>query len=128
MHFCDYRSGLFDMLVSMSDKELKRLSVLQEICDQRISQSQAAQLLHISECQVRRILQKYKAQGPVVLTHAGRGRTSNSKLPEELRLKCLNMTGSKDALLNAVCWCLSMMLQENCSIYASVSQNQPLTI
>ncbi|QOW43875.1 hypothetical protein G0027_14130 [Acinetobacter indicus] len=37
------------MLVSMSDKELKRLSVLQEICDQRITQSQAAQLLHISE-------------------------------------------------------------------------------
>ncbi len=37
------------MLVSMSDKELQRLSVLQEICDQRLTQSQAAQLLHISE-------------------------------------------------------------------------------
>lgn len=35
------------MLVSMSDKELKRLSVLQEICDQRITQSKAAYLLHI---------------------------------------------------------------------------------
>jgi DNA-binding transcriptional regulator LsrR (DeoR family) len=55
------------MLVSMSDKELKRLSVLQEICDQRITQSQAAQLLHISERQIRRLLQKYKAQGPVAL-------------------------------------------------------------
>ncbi len=51
------------MLVSMSDKELKRLSVLQEICDQRITQSHAAQLLHISERQIRRLLQKYKAQG-----------------------------------------------------------------
>jgi DNA-binding Lrp family transcriptional regulator len=49
------------MLVSMSDKELKRLSVLQEICDQRITQSQAAQLLHISERHIRRLLQKYKA-------------------------------------------------------------------
>jgi DNA-binding transcriptional regulator LsrR (DeoR family) len=48
----------------MSDKELKRLSILQEICDQRITQSQAAQLLHISERQIRRLLQKYKAQGP----------------------------------------------------------------
>ena len=79
------------MLVSMSDKELKRLSVLQEICDQRITQSQAAQLLHISERQIRRLLQKYKAQGPAALAHAARGQTSNSKLPEELRLKCLNM-------------------------------------
>ena len=61
------------MLVSMSDKELKRLSVLQEICDQRITQSQAAQLLHISERQIRRLLQKYKAQGPAALAHAARG-------------------------------------------------------
>lgn len=60
MRICNFLSGLFDMLVSMSDKELKRLSVLQEICDQRISQSQAAQLLHISERQIRRLLQNTK--------------------------------------------------------------------
>ena len=83
------------MLVSMSDKELKRLSVLQEICDQRITQSQAAQLLHISERQIRRLLQKYKAQGPSALAHAGRGQISNSKLPEELRLKCLNIVSDQ---------------------------------
>ena len=70
MHFCDYRSARFDMLVSMSDKELKRLSVLQEIFDQCITQSRAAQLLHISEHQIRRLLQKYKAQGPTALAHA----------------------------------------------------------
>jgi len=54
-------------LVSMSDKELKRLSVLQEICDQRITQSQAAQLLHIPERQIRLLLHKYKAQAPAAL-------------------------------------------------------------
>lgn len=83
------------MLVSMSDKELKRLSVLQEICDQRITQSQAAQLLHISERQIRRLLQKYKAQGPAALAHAGRGQISNFRLPEELRLKCLNIVSDQ---------------------------------
>ena len=83
------------MLVSMSDKELKRLSVLQEICDQPITQSQAAQLLHISERQIRRLLQKYKAQGPAALAHAARGQTSNAKLPEELRLKCLNLVAEQ---------------------------------
>ena len=73
------------MLVSMSDKELKRLSVLQEICDQRITQSQAAQLLHISERQIRRLLQKYKAQGPAALAHAARGTNQQFRLPEELQ-------------------------------------------
>ena len=43
------------MLVSMSDKELKRLSILQEICDQRITQSQAAQLLLICKSGKRHI-------------------------------------------------------------------------
>src|SRR5574343_1405414 len=95
MHFCNFLSGRFDMLVSMSDKELKRLSVLQEICDQRITQSQAAQLLHISERQIRRLLQKYKAQGPAALAHAARGQISNSRLPEELRLKCLNIVSDQ---------------------------------
>ena len=47
----------------MSDKELKRLSVLQEVCDQRITQSKAAQLLQISERQIRRLIQGYKVQG-----------------------------------------------------------------
>ena len=83
------------MLVSISDKELKRLSVLQEICDQRITQSQAAKLLHISERQMRRLLQKYKAQGPAALAHVGRGQSSNSSLPKEIRLKCLNIVSDK---------------------------------
>ena len=83
------------MLVYMSDKELKRLSVLQEICDQHITQSQAAQLLHISEHQIRCLLQKYKAQGLAALAHAARGQTSNSKIPEELRLKCLNLVAEQ---------------------------------
>ena len=78
--FCDYRSGRFDMLVFMSDKELKRLSVLQEICDQSITQSQAAQLLHISERQIRRLLKKYKAQGPSASAPTAHGQTCNSKL------------------------------------------------
>ena len=58
------------MLVSMSDKELKRLSILQEIYDQRITQSQAAQLLHISERQIRSLVQKYKAQGRMLQGNA----------------------------------------------------------
>lgn len=52
------------MLITMSDKEIQRLAVLQDVRDQRITQSQAAHLLHISERQIRRLLQKYKAQGP----------------------------------------------------------------
>ena len=75
----------------MLDKELKRLSVLQEVCDRRITQSKASQLLQLSERQIRRLIQGYKAQGPASLAHASRGQLSNSKLSEELRLQCLTL-------------------------------------
>src|SRR5699024_11325752 len=79
------------MLVSMSDKELKRLSVLQEVCHRRITQSKASELLQLSERQIRRLIQAYKAHGPAALAHAGRGQSSNSKRSEELRLHCLTI-------------------------------------
>ncbi|MDA1238528.1 MAG: hypothetical protein O3A15_06230, partial [Proteobacteria bacterium] len=36
------------------------------------------------------------------------------------------MTGSKDALLSAACWFISMMLLESCCICASVRPKRPL--
>lgn len=83
------------MLVSMSDKELKKLSVLQEVCDKRITQSKAAQLLHLSERQIRRLVQNYKAHGAVSLAHANRGQPSNSKLSEEIRSQCLTIVSEQ---------------------------------
>lgn len=79
----------------MSDKELKRLSVLQEVCDQCLTQLQAAQLLHISPRQIRRLLLKYKSQGSSALAHAGRGRPSNSKLSEDIRSQCLTIVADQ---------------------------------
>ena len=76
MRFCNYRSGRLDMLVSMSDKELKRLSVLQEICDQRRTQSQAA------------------------LAHANRGQTATLSFPKNsgLWIFYLGITQNEDVL------------------------------
>ena len=83
------------MLVSMSDKEFKKLSVLQEVCDKRITQSKAAQLLQLSERQIRRLIQKYKAHGAVSLAHANRGQPSNFKLSEEIRVQCLTIVSEQ---------------------------------
>ena len=76
MHFCDSLSRRFDMFVSMSHKELKRLSVLQEICDQHVTQAQAAPLLYISQCKIGVHCKKYKAQSPATLAHTGRVKLS----------------------------------------------------
>ena len=56
MRFCDYRSGRFDMLVSMSDKEIQRLAVSQDVRDHRIAQVRAAEILSLSTRQITRLL------------------------------------------------------------------------
>ena len=56
MRFCNYRSGRLDMLVSMSDKEIQRLAVLQDVRDNRITQVRAAEILNLSTRQITRLL------------------------------------------------------------------------
>lgn len=46
------------MLVSMSDKEIQRLAVLQDVRDHRITQIRAAEILNLSTRQITRLLQK----------------------------------------------------------------------
>jgi hypothetical protein len=82
------------MLVSMSDKELKRLSVLQEICDQRITQSRLLSYF-IFRTSHQTLTAEIQSLRSAALAHAGRGQISNSKLPEELRLKCLNIVSDQ---------------------------------
>ena len=79
----------------MSDKEIQRLAELQDVRDHHITQIRAAEILNLSTRQITRLLQKYKVQGPAALAHTGRGQTSNSRLSEELRLKCLNIVSDQ---------------------------------
>ena len=44
------------MLVSMSDKEIQRLAVLQYVRDHRITQVRAAEILNLSTRQITRLL------------------------------------------------------------------------
>ena len=45
------------MLITMSDKEIQRLAVLQDVRDQRITQVRAAEILNLSTRQITRLLQ-----------------------------------------------------------------------
>ena len=46
------------MLITMSDKEIQRLAVLQDVRDHRITQVRAAEILNLSTRQITRLLQK----------------------------------------------------------------------
>ena len=46
------------MLITMSDKEIQRLAVLQDVRDHRITQVRATEILNLSTRQITRLLQK----------------------------------------------------------------------
>src|SRR5947207_7421540 len=73
----------------MSDGELKRLEVLRDLDQRRLTTEAAGQLLGLERRQVFRLLKAYRIEGPTGLISKRRGRPSNRRKPEELRSKAL---------------------------------------
>ncbi|SES46359.1 helix-turn-helix domain-containing protein, partial [Rhizobium sp. NFR03] len=61
-------------LITMSQKELHRLEVIQKIRDDRLSVVQAAEQLDLSRSQVHRLLQAYDLYGAAGLVSKKRSR------------------------------------------------------
>lgn len=51
------------MLIAMSERDIQRFKVLNDLRDHRISQMDAADILHLSTRQVRRLLSLLNEQG-----------------------------------------------------------------
>lgn len=60
--------GTQRMLVTMSDKELHRLPVIQAVCEKRLRRRDAASQLGISERQAQRLINRYPSLFDQVLS------------------------------------------------------------
>ncbi|MFT4270623.1 MAG: ISNCY family transposase [Pantoea sp.] len=64
--------------------EVNRLKVIQDVVDRRLTTHLAAERLGISDRQCRRLLQRYRTDGPLGMADRRRGKPSNYQLPEGL--------------------------------------------
>ena len=78
-------------VLSMSDGELRRLEVLQDLGRRRLTPAAAGQLLGLERRQVFRLLKAYRIEGPTGLISKRRGRRSNRRKPEALRRAVLTI-------------------------------------
>lgn len=78
-------------MITMSQKELHRLEVIQKIRDQRLSVVQAAELLGLSRSQMHRLLQAYDHSGAAGLVSKKRSRPSNRRHSEDFRNAALDL-------------------------------------
>jgi predicted DNA-binding protein (UPF0251 family) len=70
-------------LLTMSPKEVNRLEVVQRVDEKRMKQKAAAELLGISERQVKRLVRRYRKQGASGLVSQRRGKPSSHQLADD---------------------------------------------
>jgi len=79
----------------MSEKELQRVKVIENAVDERLSVSEAARLLQLSERQVQRLKRRYRPDGVDWVRHGNRGRPMPWALPAALRQTILQLARGK---------------------------------
>lgn len=78
------------MLIFTLD-EVYRLKIIQGVIDRRLTTRTAAQRLGISDRQCRRLLARYRENGPLGMTSRRPGKSSNNQLPQGLAVYALNI-------------------------------------
>lgn len=79
------------MLVTMSDKEISRLNIIQSFVEKRIRRRDAAHHLALTERQTQRLMNRFCESGAARLANIRRGRPCNHRPPESLKLRALSL-------------------------------------
>lgn len=72
-------------IITMSNKELHRVEILQKLIDKRLIEHEAAKQLGLSIRQIRRLRKAYKADGAIGVVSKKRGNPSNHKYPDSVK-------------------------------------------
>ena len=78
-------------IIMASQRELRRLHVVQKVIEGHVRQAEAAEILSLSERQIRRVLRRVREEGSRGVVHRSRGRESNRKIPEGIKAQVLQV-------------------------------------
>jgi len=77
----------------MSVKELKRVHVIRQAMGKALRQREASEVLGVTTRQVRRLIQRVRAEGDAGLVHRSRGKPSNRRHRPALKAQVLRLYG-----------------------------------
>ena len=104
------------MLIPMSNRDINRFKVLQDVRERRLRQIDAADILNISPRQVRRLLSQLSQYGASSLAHGSRGRPSNRRYPDAFRAEVLNIIRAQYADFSPTFACEKLTEQHNLAV------------
>lgn len=82
-------------MITMSRREAKRLHILHQAIEKRMTQDDAAGLMGLSDRQVRRLIQRVRAEGEEGICHRSRGKASNRRIPTRVKARALTLFREK---------------------------------
>ena len=78
-------------IVMLRQKDLKRLHVMHKVLEGTMTQAEAADLISLTERQIRRIVKRIRQEGDKGIGHAARGKPSKRKLPKKLKNRIVRL-------------------------------------
>lgn len=82
-------------IITMSQRELKRLHIIRKVLDKELKQIDAAKILRLCKRQVGRISSRVKEEGDTGIIHRSRGRPSHNITPKEKKDKIIKLYQGK---------------------------------
>jgi transposase len=76
-------------MITMSRKEARRLHIIHQALDKKISQTEAAALAGLSDRQLRRLIKRIRQEGDEGICHRSRGASSNHRILAKVKEKAL---------------------------------------
>lgn len=84
------KEGLYTM------NEIKRISIIQSVIDKKRTQKEAANALNISERQIRKIVKRFKEEGPDGIKHKNKLNKPAHAFSDEFKQKIIKLKLSQD--------------------------------
>lgn len=78
-------------IIMLSQRELKRLHVIQKVLEGVIKQIEAAEMLGLSDRQIRRLIKRVRIEGDKGAGHKSRGRGSSRKISKRIRDRVIEL-------------------------------------
>lgn len=78
-------------ILTMSQKELKRLHVIRKAIDKCLKQREAAELLKLSQRQVRRLVKRVREESDKGIIHRSRGKQPHRAIADKIKHKALSL-------------------------------------
>jgi len=77
--------------VMMSGKELRRVHVIRQAMEKKLTQVEAGTLVGLTARQIRRLIQRVRQEGDRGLVHRGRGQPSNRRIAARVKAQVLRL-------------------------------------